>query len=123
MAFYRMDTGSGGGSGNTFDFYVKDAHVAENGHYISDYLDKNLVANKYYVISVNDPTKNSKGTAIVYYAGSAVTVQFKAINGDYSGGNYTVQLTSNTVGITGYGGNWRDMYAAVSALDEDQEYY
>jgi len=93
-------TGGGG------EYYLNDGLIGSSGGtYVTCNLDKTLV-NGYYLVVVND----SLGSTYYNYMEWNGTTQTLSI------GNWQLQITSTTAGLTYYSGNWRNIYCDILSL-------
>ena len=104
------------------EFFGRDLYVGQSGSsYVYPYLDKNLIDNQIYVITIYDIDNNDTGWVALhwrswigeYYQGSLKTTQ---------GNNMTVRLYSNKVGLSSYGGSYRNILGSVYRVSECPDY-
>ena len=99
-----------GGGGVTF--YLNNGQVAsDGGSYITTNLDSTLPSNRLLLLSVHDGS-NIVNHIFTYTGGTMV----------FTADIYEFTLTSTTIGITYYPGDYRNIYAKLSELDSSQVY-
>lgn len=93
-------------------FYVNNGLVATHeGYYTSVNLSQTLTSGTKLLLSFIDDT--TVFNQILTYTGGTMSFTIDV---------YTFELTSSTLGITYYSGDWRDIYAKLSELDSSQTY-
>lgn len=101
-------------SGGGVTFYLNNGQIATNqGSYISANLDEELSANTTLLLAIKDGS-NKFNTTYTYTGGTKVI--------SLDNGAYEVTLTSTTIGLSYYSGDWRNIYAKLSELDPTQIY-
>ena len=108
--YSQVSVNVSGGGGVTF--YVNNGLVATHeGYYTSVNLSQTLTSGTKLVLSFIDNT--TVFNQILTYTGGTMSFTIDV---------YTFELTSSTLGITYYSGDWRDIYAKLSELDSSQTY-
>lgn len=103
-------------SGGGVTFYLDNGQIATSeGYYITTNLSQQLPANTLVLLSINDNSYGVKNYIITYTGGTMVLPSY-----DYDG--YEITITPTTIGLTYYGGDWRNIYAKLSELDPTQIY-
>lgn len=101
---------SGGGT----VFYLDNGKIATSaGEYIMVDLLQELSANTLLLFAMKDGTK--KINDIIFYTGGTQAFSI-------DGGAYELTITPTTIGLTYYGGDYRNIYAKLSGLDPSQVY-
>ena len=98
-------------------FYLDNGQIATSeGYYITVNLARQLPTNTLVLLSINDSSQGAKRNYIIKYTGGTMVLP----SWDYDG--YEITITSTTIGLTYYGGDWRNIYAKLSELDPTQVY-
>lgn len=94
-------------------FYANNIQVSSSSDssYTTVNLDSTLPENTYIIVSLNDVSIPGIISTIGFFTTSNNIVKLSHPNTSYT---YTVTLTNNTVSLSSYSGNWRDIYIKIS---------
>jgi len=109
-------------SSNNIEIYANHVLVGdEGGEYISSPTDKTIPNNTLLLIVLYDEAAIDTNNLvnICYFTGDSINVSFSAhVKPSQSYCTYTLNITSNTIGLNQYSSDWRPIYCKICKIDE-----
>lgn len=109
-------------SSNNIEVYANHVLVGDDGGvYISSPTDKTIPNNTLLLIVLYDEAAIDPNNLvnICYFTGDSINVSFSAnIKISSQPCSYMLNITSNTIGLTQYGSDWRPIYCKICKIDE-----
>lgn len=104
------------------EFFGRDLYVGQSGSsYVYPYLDKNLIDNQIYVVTIYDIDNNDTGWVALHWR-SWIGSYYQGALKTGKGSNMTVRLYRDKVGLSSYGGSYRKILGSVYRVSECPEY-
>ena len=106
----------------TVEFFGRDLYVGQpGGSYVYPYLDKNLIDDQIYVITIYDIDNNDAGWVALHWR-SWIGNYYQGALKTGKGADMVVRLYRDKVGLSSYGGSYRNILGSVYRVSECPEY-